>query len=85
MDVFSVLQSICRDVFADPQLCITRDTKAGDVRGWDSLAHIRLIVAVEKHFRIRMKNAEISRLRNVGDLEALVVKYCPDLSKREAA
>jgi acyl carrier protein len=48
------------------------DTKATDVPGWDSLNHINVIIAVEKHFNIRFKNLEILRLKNIGDLQNLV-------------
>jgi acyl carrier protein len=39
---------------------------------WDSLTHINLIVAIEKEFRIRFTTSEVSGLKNVGELEALV-------------
>lgn len=51
---------------------ITEETIAPQVPGWDSLTHVNVILAVEKHFNIRMKNLEILRLKNVGDLQKLV-------------
>jgi acyl carrier protein len=47
-------------------------TTASMVPGWDSLNHGRIIAAVEDGFGVRFKTAEIIRLRNVGDLQALV-------------
>jgi len=47
-------------------------TLAGEVPGWDSLSHINVIVAVEKHFGIHFSSVEVIRLRNVGDLQRLV-------------
>jgi len=38
------------------------------VEAWDSLSHIRLIVSIEKRFNIKFTNAEVEKLRNVGDL-----------------
>jgi acyl carrier protein len=48
------------------------DTVAAAVPGWDSLSHARIISAVEDAYRIRFKTSEILRLRNVGQLQALV-------------
>jgi acyl carrier protein len=51
---------------------LTDGTVASEVPGWDSLSHINVVVAVEKHFSIRFKGAEVLRLKNVGDLQRLV-------------
>ena len=48
------------------------DTVAAAVPGWDSLSHVRIITAVEDAYRIRFKTSEIVRLKNVGQLQALV-------------
>ncbi len=47
-------------------------TVASEVPGWDSLSHVRIISAVEEAFGIRVKALEAMRLRNVGELQALV-------------
>jgi len=47
-------------------------TRAGDVPGWDSLSHVKVILAVEREFGSRFKTAELLRLKNVGDLQALI-------------
>ena len=47
-------------------------TTADMVQGWDSLSHARIISAVEDAFGIRFETAEIVRLRNVGQLQALI-------------
>jgi len=39
---------------------------AADVDGWDSLAHINLIIALEKRLGVRFATAEISRLKEDG-------------------
>jgi acyl carrier protein len=62
------LQSVFREVFNQPTLTITREMKAADVSGWDSLKHIELIVAVESRFKVKFRTAEIGRLKNIGDL-----------------
>lgn len=51
---------------------IIETTTGADVPGWDSLSHINVILAVEEHFGVRFKGAEVLRLKNVGDLQRLL-------------
>lgn len=51
---------------------LDEQTTASQVPGWDSLSHVNVIVAVEKHFQVRFSNLEILRLKNVGDVQRLV-------------
>ena len=68
------LTPIFRDVLDDDTLVVSSDTKASDVDGWDSLAHIRLIVSIEKTLAMRFSAQEVSALKNVGDLVALILR-----------
>lgn len=72
-NVHARLTVIFRDTFDDDSIVLQPAMTADDVENWDSLTHINLIVAIEKEFRIRFTTAEVSGLKNVGDLEALVV------------
>ena len=47
-------------------------TTASEVPGWDSLSHVRVLAAVEREFSVRFRSLEVIRLKNVGDLQALV-------------
>lgn len=75
-DVRGEMESVFRRVFGDDQIALKESTTAADVDGWDSLAHINLIIAMEKHFKIRFATAEISSLKadgqNIGTFVALV-------------
>jgi acyl carrier protein len=62
------IQEIMADIFDLDELAVTRETTAEDVEEWDSLSHIRLIVAIEREFKIKFTNAEIENLGNVGEL-----------------
>ena len=42
------------------------------IEEWDSLSHVRLVVAVERKFGFKLKNAEIEALKSVGDLVTLI-------------
>jgi acyl carrier protein len=71
--IIQELTPIFCDVFDDSDLTITKDTTAEDVEGWDSLAHIRLVVSIEKAFGLRFTAAEISDLENVGAMADLIL------------
>jgi acyl carrier protein len=59
---------IFTDVLDNESIVLTRETTANDVKEWDSLSHIQLIVAIEKKFKIRFTSAEIRKWNNVGEL-----------------
>ena len=68
------LLSIFRNVFDDDDLVINPSTTAQDIDGWDSLAHISLIVAIEKSFNLRFSTAEIFDFENVGQMAELILR-----------
>lgn len=66
------IQSIMHDVFDDDSIVLTYETTANDVEGWDSMNHVRLIVAIEQEIGIQLPMEQVNELRNVGDLVKLV-------------
>jgi len=68
----SAILGLLREVFAATLdvdgTTIQRETTAKDVKGWDSVAHVLLITAVEKKFSIRFKSREIAGFNCVGDM-----------------
>lgn len=73
-EIYAQLTDVFRAQFKNPNLQIAAEMTANDMQGWDSLAHIRLILGVEKSFGVKFKTAEVSSFRNVGDLVALIVQ-----------
>jgi acyl carrier protein len=69
--ILTGLTSVFREVFDDDELELRPEMTADDVDGWDSLAHIRLILSVQKAFGIKFSPVEMNRLKNVGDLIAM--------------
>jgi len=72
MPVLEQLNAVFQAVFEDDRITVKPETTADDVDGWDSLSHVTLIVAVERHFRIRFTEKELLTMKNVGDLAAAV-------------
>ena len=72
-DVIEKMNPIFQDVFDDETIVVTPATVAADVEGWDSLAHIRLIVALEQAFAVRFSAAEASSFENVGQVVSSII------------
>jgi acyl carrier protein len=71
-EIYTRLGAIFQDVFDEDSIKVTPDLSAKDVDGWDSLTHIRLILTVERAFKIKFTTSEIGKLEKVGDLVALI-------------
>ncbi len=63
---------IFRTVFDDETLEIQDATCAADIEDWDSLEQINLLIAMEKEFQIKFQIAEVSELKNVGEMLDLI-------------
>jgi acyl carrier protein len=72
--IYEKLTGIMRDVFDDEALVATPEMTAAEVKEWDSVNHINLIVAVEEAFGIRFKSAELERMKNVGQMVDEIAK-----------
>lgn len=73
-DLLPEIQDVFRDIFDDDTLVITRESNASTVEDWDSLAHVNLVTAIEKKYRIKFGLGELQELKNVGDMIDLVQK-----------
>ena len=70
--IYQRLTEIFQEVFDEDSIEVTPKLSADDVDGWDSLTHIRLILTIEKAFKIKFSTSEIVKLENVGDMVALI-------------
>jgi len=70
--IYARLTEIFKDVFDEESIIVCPELSAKDVDGWDSITHIRLLLTVEKAFKIKFSVAEIGKLENVGDLVTLI-------------
>jgi len=71
-EIYARLNEVFRDVFEEDTIEVTPELSAKDVDGWDSLTHIRLVLTVEKVFKIKFSISEVGTLRDVSDLVALI-------------
>ena len=66
-DLIDRINAIFREVFDDDGLVVTPEMTANDIGEWDSLSHIRLIVAHEIKFGVKFNTIELNGLKNVGN------------------
>ena len=72
--IYERLSDIFEEVFDEGRIRVTPELSAKDVDGWDSLTHIRLMLTVEKAFKVKFSTSEIGKLQTVGDLVALIAR-----------
>ena len=68
------LTEVMRNVFDIDDLQYRDSLKADDVEGWDSLSHVRFLVAVEEEFGFRFTSGEIDGFKNVGEVLDVIVR-----------
>ncbi len=74
-EIIAQVNDIFKDVLDNDEVMISASSTANDVDEWDSLTHIQLIVAIEKHFKIRFSSGEIQGFKNVGEMcQAIKIK-----------
>lgn len=74
-EVIKRLVPIMEDTFDEDKVVYADSLCADDIEEWDSLSHIRFMIAVEKEFGVRFSTSEIEGFKNAGELvEAVLVK-----------
>ncbi len=73
-EILSKLSVLVGDILDLDDLKLRDSMTSKDVRGWDSLAHIHIVLATESAFKIRFDSAEMAALPTVGALAELIQK-----------
>jgi len=76
-EVLAEVNGIFREVLNNDSIQLKYETTAADVPEWESLTHVELVVAIEKHFNIRFNFAELQKFKNVGE-------WCDNIAARLA-
>lgn len=66
------MTEVFRDIFDMPGLSIKETDRQEDIAGWDSMGHVRLVIALEDEFDIQFEPDEITIIESVGSLAALI-------------
>ena len=73
-EIYQKLNEVFRDVFDDDTIEANENTTASDIDGWDSLAHITLVSAVEDEFDVKFDMKDVIAFKNVGDMARAIEK-----------
>ena len=65
---------ICSQVFEVDQKIVTMKTSINNLREWDSVAHLKLILMIESFFQLNLDPIEIESINEVSDIIKLVEK-----------
>jgi acyl carrier protein len=66
------ITAVFQEVFANDGLQLSDSTTFADVPGWDSLAHVRLISALETEFDTKFGVRDVMKMTSVGAIRQAV-------------
>ena len=67
-EILRVLSEVLSEVLGRPALELTMTTRQDDVEGWDSLAHIQLVLALGKRFGVTFTTKDVMDWTDVGSI-----------------
>lgn len=66
--ILKKLENIFQLIFDDEQIKLSDETTASDIEEWDSLNQIKIILACEKEFLVKLNPREINNFSNVKEM-----------------
>jgi acyl carrier protein len=72
LNVNTRLTDIFRDVFEDPNLELTDDLTREECPEWDSLAHVKLILALQEEYGIQFSFDQVANVKSVRELKQII-------------
>jgi acyl carrier protein len=63
------LEELVRALFNDDEIVLEDDAAWSEIPGWDSLAHVNLVVSVEETFGVEFDEEELGTFTTVGALK----------------
>jgi acyl carrier protein len=67
-EALELITSVVRDVLDDDAIVLSPASMPADVKGWDSVAHVSIVVSLERKLRRAFTTEQIESLQSVGDL-----------------
>jgi acyl carrier protein len=73
-DILESLSQILKDLLFDDSIILEESTTRADVPAWDSFAYVNFIVAVEMHYGIKFRIAEVEAFTTVGEIAGRIAE-----------
>ena len=67
-NILKKLEKIFQIIFDDYSLRLSKNMTAEDIEEWDSLNQIKIILACEKEFSVKLNVREINNFANIGEM-----------------
>ena len=80
-DTTEVILGLAAQVFALPREAVRLTSTPATTPGWDSLAHLTLIMAIEEQFRFQLSASEVLRIDRLSDVVDVVRRRSVEPSK----
>ena len=68
IEITKQINDIFIELFEDKNIVLHDYSDTSHIEAWDSLNHIQVITAIEKHFKIRFELNELLNFQNIGDI-----------------
>jgi acyl carrier protein len=65
-------RKLVADALDQPIEDVPEDARVGSIRAWDSLGHVRVIMAIESRLGRPMQALDVAGLRSVADITNLI-------------
>jgi acyl carrier protein len=72
-EIQKIKQAIAK-ILNEPEINILPNSKSDDFAKWDSLAHIRIILEIEKISKKKIKTSKISELNSIKAISEYLTK-----------
>lgn len=69
------LQRILREILDDDALTVCADTDLNTIAGFDSVAKVKVVLALEEQFDIRFTTDEVAEAHTAGDFLQAVARH----------
>lgn len=78
LDNLADLTEVFREELDDPHLVIDHSTSQETLERWDSLAHVRIVAAVEERFEFNFTLSQIESVTSVGQILNIIATHHPE-------
>jgi acyl carrier protein len=68
------MQRIFREVLEDDSLQLSVNDSDATLPGWDSFAHVKLIIALEEEFGVKFSIDEVAETKKVAGLREIIAR-----------